>query len=52
LAGRLATDQIPVVAFGAGSSPSYLSTRLGCQVFPPYGFGVDLAALCLRDAAA
>jgi ABC-type oligopeptide transport system substrate-binding subunit len=46
LAGRLATDQIPVVAFGAGSAPSYLSPRLGCQVFPPYGFGVDFAALC------
>jgi DNA-binding SARP family transcriptional activator/DNA-binding beta-propeller fold protein YncE len=23
------------------------SARLGCRVFPPFGFGVDLAALCL-----
>ncbi len=52
LAGRLATDEIPVVAFGAGSVPSYLSARLGCQVFPPYGFGVDFAALCLRASSA
>jgi len=52
LAGRLATDQVPVVVFGAGSAPSYLSPRLGCQEFPPYGFGVDLAALCLESSAA
>jgi ABC-type oligopeptide transport system substrate-binding subunit len=52
LADRLAADQIPVVAFGSGSAPSYLSPRLGCQVFPPYGFGVDLAALCLDASSA
>jgi hypothetical protein len=49
LAERFRTDQIPVIAFAAGASPSYLSDRLGCQIFPPYGYGVDLAALCIDE---
>jgi ABC-type oligopeptide transport system substrate-binding subunit len=28
-------------------SPAYFSPNLGCRVFPPFGWGVDLAALCL-----
>ena len=29
---------------------AFFSPRLGCRSFPPFGFGVDLAALCLADA--
>jgi hypothetical protein len=24
---------------------------LGCEVFPPFGYGVDLAALCLNSSS-
>jgi hypothetical protein len=46
LADRLATHEVPIAAESAGVVPSFLSPRLGCRVFPPFGYGVDLAALC------
>jgi serine/threonine protein kinase/ABC-type transport system substrate-binding protein len=29
--------------------PAYLSPSLGCRVFPPFGYGIDLAAMCLQS---
>ena len=49
LALKLAMDDVPATAFGYGIAPAFLSPRLGCRVFPPLGFGVDLAALCLNE---
>jgi ABC-type oligopeptide transport system substrate-binding subunit/class 3 adenylate cyclase len=49
LADRLAADQVPLAAVGNGVIGEYFSPRLGCRVFPPMGFGVDLAALCLES---
>ena len=46
LADRLATDEVPLAADLHGAIPTFLSPSLGCRVFPPFGFGVDLAALC------
>jgi ABC-type transport system substrate-binding protein/class 3 adenylate cyclase len=46
LADRLATDEVPVAVDLSGTIPTLLSPNLGCRVFPPFGFGVDLAALC------
>jgi hypothetical protein len=37
LAQRLAPNDVPVVVFGAGFAPSYLSPSLGCRVFPRTG---------------
>ena len=39
------TNVIPAVSFPAGSTTAYLGPSLGCRVFPPYGYGLDLAAL-------
>jgi hypothetical protein len=36
------------VPFGTPAIPELFSARLGCKVFQPANFGVDLAALCLR----
>jgi hypothetical protein len=36
------------VPFGTPAIPELFSARLGCKVFQPAYFGVDLAALCLR----
>jgi hypothetical protein len=49
LADRLGTEELPVVAVGVGVIGEFLSPRLGCRVFPPFGYGVDLAALCTSD---
>ena len=51
LADQLATRKVPLAADLTPTIPSLLSPRLGCRVFPPFGYGVDLAALCLNKAA-
>jgi peptide/nickel transport system substrate-binding protein len=50
LADRLTTSIVPAIAYGQIATPSYFSPRLGCRVFPPAGYGVDLTSLCLVDA--
>src|SRR5215211_1743291 len=49
LADRLAVKEVPFAAVGTGVITGFLSPRLSCRVFPPFGYGVDLAALCLDD---
>jgi hypothetical protein len=49
LAYRLETEDIPLIAVGVVHVGTVLGPRLGCRTFPPFGFGVDLAALCLVD---
>ena len=46
LADRLAVDEVPVAMIWSAAVPTLLSPNLGCRVFPPFGYGVDLAALC------
>jgi class 3 adenylate cyclase/ABC-type transport system substrate-binding protein len=47
-ADRLATNEVPLAAVGTAHLGTVIGPRLGCRVFPPFGFGVDLAALCLE----
>jgi len=47
VAHRLATNQVPATAFAYQVNGQFFSPRLGCRIFPPFGYGVDLAALCL-----
>jgi ABC-type transport system substrate-binding protein len=49
LAGPVA-ELVPATGIGVPVAGSLLSPRLGCQIFPPFGYGVDLAALCPGDA--
>jgi hypothetical protein len=49
LADRLATNEVPVAAYSVAQIPTFLSPRLGCRVFAPLAFGIDLAALCLAE---
>ena len=50
IANRLVTDDVPVAVDLSGAIPTVLSPSLGCRVFPPFGFGVDLSALCPNQA--
>jgi len=51
LADRLAADDVPVAAYGTVQSTTFIGQRLGCRVFPPFGYGIDLAALCLEQGS-
>jgi len=48
LAVDLARNVAPLIAFGTQTSHEFFSARVGCQLYQPAYFGVDLAALCLR----
>ena len=47
LALELERDDAPAAAIGTNASRDFFSARIGCQVYQP-GWGIDLAALCLR----
>jgi hypothetical protein len=48
LADRLVKEQLSIIAWGNLVQGEFFSPTLGCRVFPPTGYGVDLAALCRR----
>jgi hypothetical protein len=48
LASRLATREVPVVAYGTPTIGAVLGDRLGCRVWNGVDAGLDLAALCLE----
>jgi len=48
LASRLATREVPVVAYGTPTIGALLGDRLGCRVWNGVDAGLDLAALCLK----
>jgi peptide/nickel transport system substrate-binding protein len=52
LGERLTLEIVPAVAYARERTSAFFSPRLGCRSFPPFGFGVDLAALCIVDATA
>jgi hypothetical protein len=47
LAQELTRDVVPAVAYGNEVTTEFFSPRIECRIFPPFGFGVDLASLCL-----
>lgn len=49
LAVRLANRDVPVAVYGYPMAPEFFSGRIGCKIFPPFGYGVDLAAMCLEE---
>ena len=48
LASRLATREVPVVAYGTPTIGALLGNRLGCRIWNGVDAGLDLAALCLE----
>jgi class 3 adenylate cyclase/ABC-type transport system substrate-binding protein len=51
LAHRLETEEVPLIAVGVARFGTVIGPRLDCRVFPPFGYGVDLAALCLAEGS-
>jgi DNA-binding SARP family transcriptional activator/ABC-type oligopeptide transport system substrate-binding subunit len=48
LADRLATKEVPVAAYGTPQTSQFIGPRIGCRVFSPFAYGLDLAALCVK----
>ena len=46
LADRLATVEVPVAAYGTPHTSQVIGPRIGCRVFSPFAYGLDLAAAC------
>ena len=49
LASRLATEDVPVIAYGTDTLGAVIGPRLGCGVRNGSTQGLDLAALCLKS---
>jgi ABC-type oligopeptide transport system substrate-binding subunit len=49
LADRLAMREIPVVAFATPQIHQFIGPRMGCRSFTPFGYGLDLAAMCVKE---
>jgi DNA-binding SARP family transcriptional activator len=48
LADRLAAYDVPLIAYGNRVEDEFFAPTVGCRVFPPASYGVDLAALCRK----
>jgi DNA-binding SARP family transcriptional activator/ABC-type oligopeptide transport system substrate-binding subunit len=51
VADELATDDVLVAAYGVPATSQFVAPRVGCRLFTAFGYGLDLAALCLRGPA-
>lgn len=51
LADRLATVEVPVAAYGTPQTSQFIGPRIGCRVFSPFAYGLDLAAMCVTGSS-
>jgi hypothetical protein len=45
LTDHLATEEVPVAAYGTPQTSQFIGPRIGCRVFSLFGYGHDLAAI-------
>jgi DNA-binding SARP family transcriptional activator/ABC-type transport system substrate-binding protein len=48
LADHLATEEVPVAAYATPQTSQFIGPRIGCRLFSPFAYGLDLAALCVK----
>jgi DNA-binding SARP family transcriptional activator/ABC-type oligopeptide transport system substrate-binding subunit len=51
VADMLATDEVLAAAYGVPPTSQFVAPRIGCRLFTPFGYGLDLAALCLKPTS-
>jgi hypothetical protein len=51
IADELATDEVPVAAYGVRQTSQFVAPRVECRLLTSFGYGLDLAALCLKGSA-
>lgn len=49
LADGLAEDDVAVAAYGTPQASQVAGPHMGCRVFTTFGYGLDLAALCITS---
>jgi ABC-type oligopeptide transport system substrate-binding subunit len=47
----LVSDELAVVAYGTPQTSQFVGPGIGCRVFTSFGYGLDLASLCLNTSA-
>jgi DNA-binding SARP family transcriptional activator/ABC-type transport system substrate-binding protein len=48
IADELATNEVPVAAYGVLQTSQFVGPNVGCRLFTSFGYGLDLAAACLK----
>jgi hypothetical protein len=48
LADRLIEDEAPVAPYATPVISQFIESRIGCRVFNPFAYGLDLAAVCMK----
>jgi DNA-binding SARP family transcriptional activator/ABC-type oligopeptide transport system substrate-binding subunit len=48
IADELATNEVPVAAYGVPQTSQFVGPNVGCRLFTSFGHGLDLAAACLN----
>lgn len=48
LADRLSANEVPVAAYATPHASQFVGPRIGCRMFTPFGYGLDLAAICIN----
>jgi hypothetical protein len=38
--------ELPVAAYGTPQTSQFIGPRIGCRVFSPFAYGLNLAAMC------
>jgi ABC-type oligopeptide transport system substrate-binding subunit len=51
LADHLTTNEVPVAAYATPHISQFIGPRIGCRSFTPFGYGLDLAVLCLKGSS-
>jgi hypothetical protein len=51
IADELAAAQVPVAGYGVPQTSQFVAPRVGCRLFTSFGYGLDLAALCMNGPA-
>jgi DNA-binding SARP family transcriptional activator/ABC-type oligopeptide transport system substrate-binding subunit/outer membrane protein assembly factor BamB len=51
VADRLATEEVPVAAYGTPQTSQFISPRIGCRVLSPFANGLHLAAACINASS-
>lgn len=51
VAEPLVSDEIAVAAYGTPQTSQFVGPGIGCRVFTSFGYGLDLASLCLNASA-
>jgi hypothetical protein len=51
VADEFATEEVAVAAYSVPQTSQFFGPGVGCRLFTSFGYGLDLAALCMNGSA-